>query len=132
MADKIIFYSLSQKFLEREEDIPAEAKQVMYYSLAIGHHLGVIDCLKPILECPLEGYKRWIERLPEGEARRKLEGALRFGEINIDITHVAMLRQAFTQLAGLPADESEWTAKMFLALDSIEAEPAVYLMARQR
>ena len=78
MADKVIFYSLSQKFLEREQDIPSEAKQVMYYSLAIGHHLGVIDCLKPVLDCPLEGFRQWISRLPEGEARRKLEGVLRF------------------------------------------------------
>lgn len=133
MAEKVIFYSLSQKFLEREEDIPAEAKQVMYYSLAIGHHMGVIDCLKPVLECPLDGFQNWVARLPEGEGRRKLEGVARWGEINIDITHVALLRNALTeQRPDLTADEQAWTQQLKIALDSIEIEPAVYLMVRRR
>lgn len=133
MTDKVIFYSLSQKFLEREEDVPAEARQVMYYSLAIGHHIGVIDCLKPVLECPLDGYKRWIERLPEGDARRKLERVLRFGEINVDLTHTPMLKSALAGLGpGLSPEEASWTAQLNLALQSIEAEPAVYLMVRRR
>lgn len=133
MSGKVIFYSLSQKFLERKEDIPAEAKQVMYYSLAIGHHLGVIDCLKPVLECPLDGFQRWIGRLPEGEARRKLEGVLRWGEINIDLTHVTMLKAGLALLGSqLSDEEARWSEQLMLALAAIETEPAVYLMVRRR
>lgn len=134
MASKVIFYALSQKFLEREEDVPEQAKQVMYYTLAVGHHIGVIDCLKQVLACPLEGYQNWIARLPEGgEARRKLEGLLRFGEINIDATHIHMLGAALDGIKPqLTAEEAEWSASLMRALAAIEAEPAMYLMVRRR
>ncbi|WP_018609277.1 formate hydrogenlyase maturation HycH family protein [Uliginosibacterium gangwonense] len=133
MASKVVFYALSQKFLEREEDMPAAAKQVMYYTLAVGHHIGVIDCLKQVLACPLDGYQNWIARLPEGEARRKLEGLLRFGEINIDATHIHMLGAALDGIKPLlKAEEAEWSASLMRALAAIEAEPAMYLMVRRR
>jgi len=133
MASQVIFYALSQKFLEREEDMPAEAKQVMYYTLAVGHHIGVIDCMKAVLSCPLDGYQAWIARLPEGEARRKFEGLLRFGEISIEAGHIQMLGAA---LDGIKADllpqEADWQRQLMQALAAIEAEPAMYLMVRRR
>ncbi|VDZ74535.1 formate hydrogenlyase maturation protein HycH [Atlantibacter hermannii] len=46
----------------------------------------MIDCLKTELVCPLEQYQQWLALLPEGEARRKLQGLLTFGEITIDST----------------------------------------------
>jgi hypothetical protein len=133
MTGRVVFYALSQKFLEREEDRPAEAKQVMYYSLAIGHHLGVIDCLKVVLEWPLESFSVWLGRLPDGEARRKLEGVLRFGEINIDSSHIKVLGFALDSiLADLQADEAALQGALMRALAAIEAEPAMYLMVRRR
>jgi hydrogenase-4 component J len=130
---KIVFYALSQKFLEREEDMPAQAKQVMYYTLAVGHHIGVIDCLKTVLECPLEGFSNWIGLLPEGEARRKLEGVLRFGEISIDSSHIQMLGAALDGLRGVLAPEAlAWQNTLMQAMAAIEAEPAMYLMVRRR
>lgn len=133
MSSKVIFYALGQRFLEREEDRPADAKQVVYYSLAIGHHIGVIDCFKPVLECPLEGYTAWIARLPEGEARRKLEGLVRFGEITIDASHIKMLGAALDGIrAGLEPQETQWQDTLMRTLAAIEAEPAMYLMVRRR
>lgn len=133
MSSKVIFYALGQRFLEREADRPADAKQVVYYSLAIGHHIGVIDCLKPVLECPLEGYSAWIARLPEGEARRKLEGVARFGEITIDATHIKLLGAALDGIrADIGPEETQWQAALMRSLAAIEAEPAMYLMVRRR
>lgn len=133
MTGKIIFYALNQKFVEREEDKPADAKQVMYYSLAIGHHIGVIDCLKPVLDCPLDGFAAWIARLPEGDARRKLEGILKFGEITIDATHTKMLGAALDGIREqLQGDEKSWQDSLMRSLAAIDAEPAMYLMARRR
>lgn len=40
MADEVFFYRLSRKFVDEQFDVPEEAKEVMYYSLAIGHHLA--------------------------------------------------------------------------------------------
>lgn len=133
MSSKVVFYALSQKFLEREEDVPAQAKQVMYYSLAVGHHIGVIDCLKAVLDCPQDGFANWIGRLPQGEARRKLEGILRFGEISIDSTHIQMLGAALDAIkTDLSPEELAWHGKLMQALAAIEAEPAMYLMVRRR
>ncbi|HCT2508055.1 TPA: formate hydrogenlyase maturation protein HycH, partial [Aeromonas dhakensis] len=35
MADEVFFYRLSRKFVDEQFDVPEEAKEVMYYSLAI-------------------------------------------------------------------------------------------------
>lgn len=59
---------------------------------AIGHHLGVIDCPEAALTCPWDEYLAWIATLEAGsEARRKMEGVPKYGEIVIDINHVPML-----------------------------------------
>lgn len=73
---QVVFYSLSRKFVQ-EKKAPPKAQEVIYYSLAIGHHLGVIDCLEAKLSCPLAGFRAWIAQLPAGStARRKLEGSI--------------------------------------------------------
>ena len=38
MTTKVIFYLLNQRFVENDKQVPEQAQQVMYYSLAIGHH----------------------------------------------------------------------------------------------
>ena len=86
MSD-VVFYRLNAKFLEREKDVPATSREVVYQALAIGHHVGVFDCFKPVLRCTEAFYGRLLEILPEGEARRKLAGIERFGEITIARTH---------------------------------------------
>ena len=40
MSEKVVFSQLSRKFIDENDATPAEAQQVVYYSLAIGHHLG--------------------------------------------------------------------------------------------
>jgi hypothetical protein len=135
MSETVLFYVLSRKFLQREEDVPASsaAQQVLYQALALGHHIGVIDCLKPVLDCPLDGYVNWIARLPAGEARRKLEGVARWGEIMIDSTHVNMLALALDRSrADFAAEELPWSDKLMQVLQSIAAEPAMYLMVKRR
>ena len=57
MSEKVVFSQLSRKFIDENDATPAEAQQVVYYSLAIGHHLGVIDCLEAALTCPWDEYQ---------------------------------------------------------------------------
>ena len=52
MSETVVFSQLSRKFIDENDATPAEAQQVVYYSLAIGHHLGIIDCLEAALTCP--------------------------------------------------------------------------------
>lgn len=133
MADQVLFYVLNQKFVEQEEDIPEEAQQVMYYSLAIGHHVGVIDCLKSVLECETHDYQRWVAYLTEGtEAFNKLARLLKFGEITIDVTHVNLLANAFVAVRDkMEEPYKSWTDTLLQLLQAITKEPAMYLMVKR-
>ncbi|GBU11783.1 hydrogenase 3 maturation protein [Enterobacterales bacterium] len=134
--NKVVFYSLSSKFVDEksaQKRSSQQVKEVIYYSLAIGHHLGVIDCLKARLECPLDGYGQWLDCLPDNsEARRKLAGVLRFGEINIDSSHThclaLALRRAREQMNPL---QLGWSEQLIALLQQIENDPAMYLMVRR-
>jgi hydrogenase-4 component J len=133
MKDEIVFYRLNAKVLERAADVPEGPKQVVYYSLAIGHHIGVFDCFRPMLRCSAAFYDRLVEHLPAGEARRKLEGLNRFGEITVDSSHTRLLSSAFASIrGGLDAATGEWVDRFDLALAAIDAEPAIYLMGRKK
>ncbi|WP_233963677.1 formate hydrogenlyase maturation HycH family protein [Pectobacterium versatile] len=130
--NQVIFWSLRQKFLDSKA-IPEQAQQVMYYSLAIGHHVGVIDCLKTELTCDLERYPQWTAMLGGGDAQRKMNGLLTFGEINIDSTHVNMLAHALAPLAqaGQPEPFQCWSATLLRLLEEIQQEPAIYLIVKK-
>jgi hypothetical protein len=135
MSELVQFYALSRKFLQREEDVPATtgAQQVLYQALALGHHIVVIDCLKSVLDCPFDAFECWIARLPEGEARSKLAGVAKWGEIMIDSTHVHLLALALDRArADFLPQEQQWTDTLMQVLQSIEAEPAMYLMVKRR
>ena len=132
MTGDIVFYRLSAKILERAEDVPEDAKQVMYYSLAIGHHVGVFDCFKPVLRCAGPFYERLVDAMPEGEARRKLDGMRRFGEITIDRSHTRLLGTAIDEVSpNLDAESANWLRELSVSLAAIEAEPAIYLMGKR-
>ncbi len=129
---EIVFYQLRDKFLERAEDIPETAKEVVYHALAIGHHVGVFDCFRPMLRMSAATFDRLVDHLPSGEARRKLEGVNRFGEITVDRTHTRLLAAAFAEVRdGLDAESGACVDTLAAALAVIEAEPAVYLMGRR-
>ncbi|ATF94970.1 formate hydrogenlyase maturation protein HycH [Cedecea neteri] len=134
MSESVVFCQLSRKFVDENDNTPADAQQVVYYSLAIGHHLGVIDCLKESLVCPLEAYQAWIATLEvDGEARRKMNGVPRYGEIVIDQSHVVMLARALD--AAKPtqtAEQQGWSQALLDMLQAIQQEPAIYLMVRRR
>lgn len=63
MTTQVFFYLLNERFVENDEQVPEQAKQVMYYSLAIGHHVGVIDCFKKLLICDYGDYQRFCREL---------------------------------------------------------------------
>jgi hydrogenase-4 component J len=85
--------------------VPAKSKQPLHYTLAIGHHIRIIDCFSPKLEMSIEGIeigcrRNWLSQLPKGEARQKLEGLLHYGEIEISVAHTELLREALDAGAG--------------------------------
>ncbi|NNU03291.1 hydrogenase 4 assembly chaperone HyfJ [Escherichia coli] len=129
---EIVFWTLRKKFVASSDEMPEHSSQVMYYSLAIGHHVGVIDCLSVTFRCPLTEYEDWLALVEEEQARRKILGVMTFGEIVIDASHTALLTRAFAPLADDAM--SAWQARsiQFIhLLDEIVQEPAIYLMARK-
>ena len=129
---EIVFWTLRKKFVASSDEMPEHSSQVMYYSLAIGHHVGVIDCLNVAFRCPQTEYEDWLAQVEEKQARRKMLGVMTFGEIVIDASHTALLTRAFAPLAD--DETSVWQARsiQFIhLLDEIVQEPAIYLMARK-
>ena len=114
---EIVFWTLRKKFVASSDEMPEHSSQVMYYSLAIGHHVGVIDCLNVAFRCPLTEYEDWLAQVEEEQARRKMLGVMTFGEIVIDASHTALWQARSIQFIHL--------------LDEIVQEPAIYLMARK-
>ncbi len=133
MSESVVFSQLSRKFIDENDATPAEAQQVVYYSLAIGHHLGVIDCLEAALTCPWDDYLAWIATLEEGStARRKMAGVPKYGEIVIDHSHIAMLASAFDRALAIQNSEQQtWSRVLLSLLHDIHQESAIYLMVRR-
>lgn len=132
MTTKVIFYLLNQRFVENDEQVPQAAKDVMYYSLAIGHHVGVIDCFKNLLSCDYEDYQGFVAAFPEGEAKRKLSGLIKFGEIVIDASHVNLLAKALDEnRANFSPKHQKWAAILMDTLASIQRELVMYIMVKR-
>ncbi|MEW6065498.1 formate hydrogenlyase maturation protein HycH [Desulforamulus profundi] len=130
MSGKVEFYRLSKKFVD-EKEAPPQVKQLEYYALAIGHHVGVVDCFSPVMNMAREEYLKWIAKLPQTEARRKMEGVVKWGEVEITKEHVRPLIKALTDATPtfLP-EEKKWAECLLQLLRSIQREPAIYLVVR--
>ena len=130
MPGEVKFYKLCKRFVD-ENDAPPQVRQLEYYALAIGHHVGVVDCLSPVMGIEGESYFRWISKLPLGKARSKLEGLAKWGELEINKEHVPSLVSALVSVAPsfLP-EEKRWAGCLLQLLQSIQKEPAIYLVVR--
>ena len=126
--ERVAVYQLSTKFVNRREDIPEHARQVVYYALAVGHHVGVLDCFSSLVEIPLHEYADWVAALPECSGRDKLAGVLRWGEIEINRAHVGELLPLFQEgnLSNAP-----WAGIFVQCLHAMIQEPAYYLMVKK-
>jgi hypothetical protein len=131
MPCKVSVFKLSKKFVD-EQDAPPEVRQLEYYALAIGHHIGVLDCLSPVMVMDEEDYLKWIRKLPAGKARNKLEGLAKWGELEIHREHVTSLESAIRGAdASFTPEEKTWAQQMLQLLQSIKMEPAIYLVVRR-
>ena len=133
MSARVAVYQLNRKFVNQREDVPESARQVVYYTLAVGHHVGVMDCFSCLVEIPLEEFQDWLAGLPPGVGRTKLEGVLKWGEIEINRSHVGALLPLLQPEAasGISAGAPGWAATLAQCLHSMLQEPAYYLMVRK-
>lgn len=132
---EVVFYQLTRKFVDNEKSIPDEAKDVMYYTLAVGHHTGVIDCFEEKLRTPLSVYESVLAKLPEGDARYKLEGILRSSEIQIEQHHLQTLLPCVQEaLEGETGgeDEKALLSGLMNLFNVLVGNVAAYIMGRVR
>ncbi len=140
MNSRVVIYQLTTKLVDSELDIPQDAREIMYYTLSVGHHTGVMDCFSEKLTCSIETFRSILDNISDGKARSKLEGILRFGEIQIDKSHLGVLRPAikhtlrelYTRKDTNPySAEISWMSGFLELLDVTEQETAMYLMGRR-
>lgn len=153
-AREVMFYRLGEKFVDHERSIPEDVRSVLYYTLAIGHHTGVIDCLRPRLVTSREVFADVLGLIGAGEAHDKLAGIERFGEIEVKKEHVPLLKPAVvaaldragsalevTDEMDMPDDDAfetvtaidapAWLEEFLCLLEEIQCEPCVYVMGRR-
>lgn len=142
---RVEFCKLSRKFVDSAASVPDEATDVLYYTLAVGHHTGIIDCFERVLDMPISAYERICAQIENPDARYKLEGVLRFGEIEIDKSHVHLLLPALRLALGsldvfnepgktsMPLKEEDRKRLMGMIdlVLRVRNEPALYLMVRR-
>ena len=132
MDGQVVFYQLTHKFVNQEQAVPEGPQQVIYYSLAIGHHVGVMDCFQRLMEISVDDYRQWLAHIPEGTGRRKLEGLLKWGEIEINQSHASDLMPILKDsLSRMDAAEMRWAGTLIQCLQKMIEEPALYLMVRK-
>lgn len=139
MGKNVVFYRLTAKFVDSAVDIPEEVNNIMYYTLSVGHHTGVADCLSPCLSCSMDTYCSIVSHIDSQEARYKLEGIMRFGEIQIDKVHVPALTKALKKelqslylqkTSKLYAVEITWLTQFLDLLEEVRTQSAMYMMGR--
>ena len=131
---QVVFYELTRKFVETEEDVPQEACDVLYYTLAVGHHTGVLDCFEPRLSVPVNVFYTLIDALPEGEAKTKFEAIRSFGECQLDDRGFRGSAKAgisvFDDDFGLHAQQVAFLMKFRDLVERVRDVSGVYLTGR--
>jgi hypothetical protein len=135
---RVVFYRLCAKFVDNAQSVPQEASDVLYYTLAVGHHTGVIDCFSESFSCSEDVYQRIVDLFaPESDVRYKLEGIIRSGEIQIDKSHLALFGTSVDDaLVSLDVNDgvstvmSDWLDAFSRSLDEMKRHRGVYLMGK--
>lgn len=136
-AARVIFYRLTAKFVDNEQSIPAASVDVLYYTLSIGHHTGVIDCLSESFSCSSSVYDRFVALFAADDpARYKLEAINRHGEVQIDRAHLNLfadfdLLQSEVESSAAPDEPlCEFLGDFAAALADMREQTGLYLMGR--
>jgi len=131
-ARTVQVYRLVRKFVDNANSVPEGSKSVLYYTLSVGHHTGVIDCFERVLSMPVATFERICDGLDRGEARYKLEGVMRHSEIELGKAQVNLVIHALEPLLSSSDEEvSRFVALLLEQLHMVRDEAAVYVMIRE-
>ena len=75
----------------------------------------------------------FVDTFPEGDAKRKFAGLMKFGEIVIDSSHVNLLAKALDKnRPNFSPEHQKWVDILMDTLASIQREPVMYIMVKRR
>lgn len=95
--DLVVVYELTGKLVDPEHKSPETSKQIIYYTLSVGHNTGTFDCFAEKLICSRKDYLLTLDLFEEGPALNKFMGVEAFGEIEINAESAPMLSRAVAQ-----------------------------------
>ncbi|XPE51005.1 formate hydrogenlyase maturation HycH family protein [Shigella flexneri] len=87
---EIVFWDAAGSSVASSDEMPETASGNVLPP-AIGHHVGVIDCLNVAFRCPLTEYEDWLAQVPRGASPTQDVGVMTFGEIVIHASRTALL-----------------------------------------
>ena len=144
-GDHISFYLLTRKMVDNAKSIPEDVQDVLYYTLAIGHHTGVMDFFEERFSIPVESYRKIVDLMEDEQARRKWLGVFKFGEIEVGkehlsqvlpaarsaLSHIDVFNEVGKKSISLTADEIDELSRLVELLLRVRSETNVYLMVRR-
>lgn len=83
-ASHVIFYKLTKKFVEIDENIDKKSADVINYALSTGHNTGVVDVFEPCLSYDISNFDEICQKISSDKLKNKFLGIKKFGEITID------------------------------------------------
>ncbi len=130
MPETVEFYRLNRKFVDSGEASPS-SENLIYHAVALGHHIGVLDCFQKVLVMPEKSFSRLTAGFPRSEGRRKLEGLLKWKEIEITSDQAGpLLREVEQAVPTLPPEDKKAAQEFCDLLRLMEKEPTIYLVVR--
>ncbi|MDR0501027.1 MAG: hypothetical protein LBG97_07325 [Coriobacteriales bacterium] len=134
---QIVLYRLSSKVVSMEENVSDRSKEVAYYTLAVGHHTGVLDCFTAAMSFSYAYLQQLLCLLPKDcFTHYKLDGLRKFGEITIASEHAQRLIDDLNKASMLAQMQGadgilELIAELGKQLQLVLDDPVVYLVAKR-
>ena len=148
-ANDVVFYRLSKRFVQDNNAISKEARDVIYYTLATGHNTGIVDCFEPKIAISRGLFAAFVDLLPESLGKSKLSGVEKFGEIQLDkstindvIEALEFIKEICIDYAGDGSasdrfcdcrvdDGQEFRDKLLILAKEVRDQPQVYCLCRR-
>lgn len=144
-GEKIAFYLLTRKFVDSAQSIPEEVKDVLYYTLAVGHHTGVMDCFERKLDVDRALFTKLVDAMPSEAVRSKWLGVLTFGEIEVGkerigelladaravLSDIDIFNEVGKTTMALTSEEITTLTDIIELMLRVQGEVNVYLMVRR-
>lgn len=132
------FHRLGAKMVENANEIPDDSADIMYYTLNVGHHTGIIDMFDIAKTIPLDFYKKVVCAMQVEDAKKKLQGVIDFSEIEVNkasaksvIDGLVLLREDESLTVDFSAEEVKDLDFLIELFKEVRDVQAFYVLVRR-